>query len=64
LIKESHSMTLIVAYYLSKFDKSAYEELGFGTITATHKEVGNILGVNPNSFKNITKTMENHSEGS
>ncbi len=27
--------------------------MGFGTITATHKEVGNILGVKPSSVKNM-----------
>ena len=53
MIKENYSLALIVAYYLSKFDKFAYKELGFGTITTTHKEVGNILGVNPNSVRNM-----------
>lgn len=52
-MKENHSLALIVAYYLSKFDKIAYLQLGFPTSTATHAEVGRLLGVNPNSVKNM-----------
>lgn len=52
-MKENHSLALIVAYYLSKFDKLAYEKLGFTTSTKTHAEVGRKLGVNPNSVKNM-----------
>lgn len=52
-MKENHSLALIVAYYLSKFDKLAYEKLGFTTRTATHAEVGRMLGVKPNSVKNM-----------
>lgn len=52
-MKESHSLALIVAYYLSKYDRLAYKQLGYPSSTATHKEVGRILGVNPNSVKNM-----------
>jgi hypothetical protein len=52
-MKENHSLALIVAYYLSKFDTLAYERLGFTTSTATHAEVGRMLGVNPTSVKNM-----------
>lgn len=52
-MKENHSIALIIAYYLSKFDKVAYEKLGYSSTTATHAEVGRILGVNPNSVKNM-----------
>lgn len=52
-MKDSHSLALIIAYYLSKFDMLAYEKLGFTTSKAAHVEVGRILGVNPNSVKNM-----------
>jgi len=52
-MKENHSLALIVAYYLSKFDKIAYEKLGFSSSRATHAEIGRMLGVNPNSVKNM-----------
>ncbi len=52
-MKESHSLALIVAYYLSKYDKAAYGQLGFPSSTETHMKVGQRLGVNPNSVKNM-----------
>jgi len=52
-MKENHSLALIVAYYLSKYDMIAYERLGFQSSTATHAEIGRILGVKPNSVKNM-----------
>jgi len=44
---------LIVGFYLSKFDEVAYDKLNFGNSSATHLKVGEILGVNPNSIKNM-----------
>jgi len=44
---------MIVAYFLSKYDKAAYVQLGFPSKTATHKEIGRVLGINPNSVKNM-----------
>lgn len=52
-MKENHSLALIIAYYLSKFDRRAYESLGISKSTEGHKEIGGILGVNPNSVKNM-----------
>jgi hypothetical protein len=52
-MKESHTLALIVAYYLSKYDKEACRNLGFSTSSDAHKEIGRVLGVNPNSIKNM-----------
>jgi hypothetical protein len=52
-VKESNSLALVVAYYLSRFDRIAYDRLGFGNSTETHVEVGRILEVKPNSVKNM-----------
>jgi hypothetical protein len=50
---EARSLALIVAYYLSKFDQTAYKHLGLGSVTATHQKIGQALGINPNSIKNV-----------
>ncbi len=47
-----NAFATIVAYYLSRFDREAYERLGFGNMTATHKAIGRILDVKPNYVKN------------
>jgi len=44
---------LIIAYYISKFNHLAYDNLGFGTMTDTHKAIGKILNINPNTIKNM-----------
>lgn len=49
----NNSKALIVSYYLSKFDRIAYRELGFATQIATHSAIGEILDVNPNTVKNM-----------
>ena len=52
-MEESHSLALIVGYYLSKFDKTAYTNLGLGGSTETHRRIGRILGVKPTLIKNM-----------
>lgn len=49
----SHKKALVVAFYLSKFDRIAYENLRFGNMTSTHKKIGEILGVKHNTIKNM-----------
>lgn len=53
MAKRNPISSLIVSFYLSKFDDLAYQELGFGNKRATHQQIGKILGVNPNSIKNM-----------
>ncbi len=52
-MKSNHTLALIVAYFLSKYDDSAYLALGFSSIVACHAKVGRMLGVKPNSVKNM-----------
>ncbi len=52
-MKKQNSLALVVAYYLSRYDKAAYDQLGYRTKTGAHEEIGRILGVNPNSVKNM-----------
>ena len=46
-------MALVVAYYLSRYDRKAYSDLGYSTMNKAHQEIGRILMVNPNSVKNM-----------
>lgn len=50
---DNHKKALIIAFYLSKFDRMAYKHLKFGNMTDTHKKIGIILNVNPNTIKNM-----------
>jgi hypothetical protein len=43
---------MICGYYLSKFDRAAYDRLGHHTLRATHEALGHALGVPPKSIKN------------
>lgn len=52
-MKEENKLALIVAYYLSKFDQTAYKNLGYKTQSEAHKTISNILGVNINTLKNM-----------
>jgi len=51
-MENNHKLALYVSYYLSRFDKIAYERLGFGKQQLTHKRIGEILGVNPHTIQN------------
>lgn len=52
-MKDNHQLALIVAYYLSRADKQAYESLGFKTFSEAVKGIGDILGVKVNTIKNM-----------
>ncbi len=52
-MKKGNELALRVAYYLSKYDKKAYESLGFSSSTRAHEKIGQTLSVNPNTVKNM-----------
>lgn len=52
-MKKSNYLTMVVAYYLSKFNDSAYKALNHGTKTKTHEAIGRALEVNKNTVKNM-----------
>lgn len=52
-MKEGHKLALVVAYYISKFDKSAYQKLGFGSSSRTHQVIGRKLDVKASTIKNM-----------
>ena len=51
-MEENHKLGLYVSYYLSRFDKQAYDALGFGNQKQTHDNIGRILDVKPATVKN------------
>lgn len=52
-MKKSNYLTMVVAYYLSKFNDSAYKALNHGTKIKTHEAIGRALEVNKNTVKNM-----------
>ncbi|MGD1699780.1 HNH endonuclease [Dapis sp. BLCC M229] len=48
----------IVGYYLSRFDKKAYQNLGLGNKNETHKKIGIILSFSGNTIKNIRDSFD------
>lgn len=61
---ENSKKALIVAYYLSKFDAIAYKNLGMGSMKQTHKYIGDILGINPNTIKNMRNNFDPYEKNS
>lgn len=53
IMHENTSLALIVAYYLSKYDRMAYAFLGYSSQKDTHEKIGKILGVKLNYLKNM-----------
>lgn len=51
-MEENHKLALYVAYYLSKFDKTALTNLGYSTWTKAFDDIGNKLSVKKYSIKN------------
>lgn len=50
---DRNALALVVAYYISRFDATAYERLGRNTKKATHKAVGQALDVKASTVKNM-----------
>lgn len=51
-MKNNHKLGLYVAYYLSRFNKTAYKNLGFGNLYTTHQKIGERLSVPANTVRN------------
>lgn len=59
-MNKERKMALIVAYYLSKFDETAYKNLGFGSITDTHSKIGSILSIKGTTIQNMRDEFDPH----
>ncbi|MBO8138237.1 MAG: DUF3883 domain-containing protein [Desulfotomaculum sp.] len=52
-MNDNHCLALIIAFYLSKYDKKALHNLGFKTFSHAFNTIGNRLGVKPSTLKNM-----------
>lgn len=52
-MNENSRNALVIAFYLSKFDRSAYKFLNFGGIEETHKRIGRILEIKASTIRNM-----------
>lgn len=51
-MEKNHKLGLYISYYLSRFDKNAYKNIGFGNKSETHIRIGQILNINSNTVRN------------
>lgn len=51
-MNNNNILGLYIAFYLAKFNKEAYLNLGFKNQTETHKAIGAILGIKPSTIQN------------
>lgn len=51
-MENNHKLGLYISYYLARFDKQAYQNLGFGNQTETHKNIGELISVKPSTVRN------------
>ena len=52
-MKSNHTLALVIAYFLSKYDELAYASLGYSSKVATHDEIGRLLDVQASSVRNM-----------
>ena len=52
-MKENNRLALIIAYYLSKFDIKALQNLGYNKWKKAFEDIGKKLGVNKSTIKNM-----------
>lgn len=48
----NHKLGLYVSYYLARFDKEAYLNLGYGNQIETHNKIGEVISVKPSTVQN------------
>ena len=51
-MEDNHKLGLYVSYYLSRFDKEAYQNLGYGNQVPTHERIGELLNINFHTIRN------------
>src|SRR5205085_11044410 len=52
-MKSENTLALIVAYYLSRYDRDAISSLGYRSWKEAFEAIGKILDVKPNTIKNM-----------
>lgn len=56
----NNRLALIVSYYLSRGDKTAYKNLGYSTFNEAANDIGRVLNVKPNTIKNMRDEFDPH----
>ncbi len=51
-MENNHKLGLYVSYNLARFNEIAYQNLGFGNQKETHKKIGDLLSVKPQTVQN------------
>lgn len=51
-MEHNHKLGLYVSYYLARFSKTAYANLGYGNMFKTHEEIGKLLSIPSNTIRN------------
>ncbi|MFF5994094.1 DUF3883 domain-containing protein [Lysinibacillus sp. KU-BSD001] len=57
-MKHNQKLALIIAFYLSKYDREAVEKLGYKNFTEAFKRIGDILDVKPASIKQMREQFD------
>ena len=52
-MEQELNKSIVIAYYLSRRDKEGLNVLGYKTFSKAFKEIGEIIGENPNNLKNM-----------
>ena len=53
IMEQELNKSIVIAYYLSRRDKEGLNVLGYKTFSKAFKEIGEIIGENPNNLKNL-----------
>lgn len=51
-MEHNHKLGLYVSYYLARFSKTAYANLGYGNMFKSHEEIGKLLSIPSNTIRN------------
>lgn len=61
-MEEKNKLALIIAFYFSKFDRVAVENLGYKSFSEAFKVIGEILAVKPASIKQMREQFDPYHE--
>lgn len=61
-METKQKLALIIAFYFSKYDRKAVEDLGFKSFSEAFREIGRILDVKPASIKQMREQFDPYHE--
>lgn len=63
-MEENHKLALIIALYISKFDRKALENLGYKTFEKAFESIGNELDVKPSTIRRMMNQFDPYFQNS